>query len=263
MVSIFFIILFGLFVNGIFAQDLVHTVVRGDTIFSLSRRYEVSQDELLRHNRLSDASKLQVGMKLNIPSKQNTQVNALTNTEYIVKANDTLFSIARTHGITVQALADLNNISRDYKVKTGEKLRISNVVPVLPRQVQPPSTTRRPVDPSIRWPVPAKEVLYLASNMGVLITGEESASIKSLSKGTVVHASPWRGYGNVTIVEGGNGYKYIYGSCKALSVKKGDVIEAGAELGKLGIFPASGKPDLVFIVLKNDSPVDPAKAPRF
>jgi septal ring factor EnvC (AmiA/AmiB activator) len=46
-------------------------------------------------------------------------------------------------------------------------------------------------------------------------------------------------------------------------VRKGDSIEPGAELGKLGIYPASGKPELVFIVSKNGSPVDPAKAPRY
>jgi septal ring factor EnvC (AmiA/AmiB activator) len=100
------------------------------------------------------------------------------------------------------------------------------------------------------------------SNAGVLVSGKESESIKSLTRGTVVYASPWRGYGNVAVVETG-GYRYLYGSCETLSVRKGDSIEPGTELGKLGIYPASGKPDLVFIVSQNGSPVDPAKAPRF
>ena len=97
----------------------------------------------------------------------------------------------------------------------------------------------------------------------MLISGRESESIKSLSGGTVVHASPWRGYGNVAIVETEGGYRYVYGSCGTLSVKKGDNIEPGTELGKLGIYSVSGKPDLVFMVLRNGIPVDPAKAPRF
>jgi septal ring factor EnvC (AmiA/AmiB activator) len=65
------------------------------------------------------------------------------------------------------------------------------------------------------------------------------------------------------VVESANGYRYVYGACTTLSVKKGDKIEPGTELGKLGIYPASGKPELVLIVSQNGSPIDPAKAPRF
>jgi septal ring factor EnvC (AmiA/AmiB activator) len=103
----------------------------------------------------------------------------------------------------------------------------------------------------------------MSSNTGVLVSGKESESIKSLTGGLVVHASPWRGYGHVAVIETDEGYRYLYGSCETLSVRKGDIIEPGTELGKLGIYPASGKPDLVLIVSQNGSPVDPAKAPRF
>ncbi len=119
-----------------------------------------------------------------------------------------------------------------------------------------------PKNPSIRWPISAKEIFYMNGNIGVLVSGEESESVKSLTKGTVVHASPWRGYGNVAIIEADGGYRYLYGACKTLSVRKGDNIEPGTELGKLGIYPASNKPELVFIVTRNGSPVDPVKAPR-
>jgi septal ring factor EnvC (AmiA/AmiB activator) len=97
---------------------------------------------------------------------------------------------------------------------------------------------------------------------GVLVTGVKSESIRSLTGGTVIAAGPYRGYGNIAIVEAEGGYLYLYGACETLSVKQGDRIGAGTELGKLGIYPASGKPDLVFLVYRNDSPVDPARAPR-
>jgi septal ring factor EnvC (AmiA/AmiB activator) len=84
-----------------------------------------------------------------------------------------------------------------------------------------------------------------------------------MSAGIVVHASPWRGYGNVAVVEAEGGYRYVYASCETLSVRKGDSIEPGTELGKLGIYPATGRPELVFFVSQNGSPIDPAKAPRF
>jgi len=296
--------LLGLFSHSISAENLVHMVAKGDTIYSISRLYKISQEELMRSNNITDASKLQTGMRLVIPSKtspkaesKKTESPRIENprTEgsktasppaviaappanpvfffYTVSKNDTLYSIARSRGVTLQALRDLNGFSKNYVLKTGEKIKIPGPGPA-PTTVtitaagktppkSPAQSTAKTADTSIRWPVAAKEVLYMSSNTGVLVSGRESESIKSLSGGVVVHASPWRGYGNVAVVETDEGYRYLYGSCETLSVRKGDTIEPGTELGKLGIYPASGKPDLVLIVSHNGSPVDPAKAPRF
>jgi len=278
----------GLFSHRISAENLVHTVAKGDTIYSISRLYKISQEELMRSNNITDASKLKTGMRLIIPSRTSPRIdNSQTISPpaviaapaapvfffYTVSKNDTLYSIARSRGVTLQALRDLNGFSKNYVLKTGEKIKIPGPAPApttvtitaVGKTPPKPSTqnTAKTADPSIRWPVAAKEVLYMSSNTGVLVSGRESESIKSLSGGIVVHASPWRGYGNVAVVETDEGYRYLYGSCETLSVRKGDTIEPGTELGKLGIYPASGKPDLVLIVSHNGSPVDPAKAPRF
>ena len=267
--------LLGLLSNVIYAQNRVHVVVKGDTIFSISQSYRVSQEELMRQNGITDPSRLLVGMRLTIPSGAGGPPTAAAAvapaitysgafTEYTVAANDTLYSIARTRGVTLQALRDINGFSRDYVLKAGEKIKIPNPAAAISAVqsviARPPL---KPIDPSIRWPVTAKEILYMSGNMGVLVTGEISESIKSLTRGTVVYASPWRGYGNVAVVETDGGYRYLYGACGTLSVRKGDSVEPGAELGKLGIYPASGKPDLVLIVSHDGSPVDPVRAPRF
>jgi len=301
--------LFGVLLPVVSAKDLVHIVAKGETIYSISRQYKVSQETLMRRNAISDPSKLFEGMRLIIPSadvpapaaktaantEKNTTTSAKANTgtntatsatavtnntayiEYIVQPNETMYSIARSKGVLFQTLCDINNFPKNYMVKTGEKIKIpkpaSPAAPVvnqgpvltLPSWAVPerPANMKAvPKDKSIRWPVSAKEIYYMNGNIGVLVTGEESESVKSLTKGTVVHASPWRGYGNVAIIEGDGGYRYLYGACQTLSVRKGDTIEPGTELGKLGIYPASGKPELVFIVSHNGSPVDPVKAPR-
>jgi LysM repeat protein len=283
-----------------FAENLVHTVAKGETVYSISRLYKVSQEELMRHNKLADASKLQAGMRLVIPGRSPTETRTAPETkapaetkannplpvittvpapapafsQYTVSKNDTLYSIARSHGVTLQALRDINGFSKNYVLKAGEKIKIPKVpgqaastATVAKSAPKPPATPTAPAvkkaDTSIRWPVVATEILYMSSNTGVLVSGKESESIKSLTGGLVVHASPWRGYGHVAVVETDEGYRYLYGSCETLSVRKGDIIEPGTELGKLGIYPASGKPDLVLIVSQNGSPVDPAKAPRF
>ena len=256
--------------QSIFADARVHLVVRGDTIFSLSRLYNVSQDELMRRNGMSSPSQLQAGMRLVIPGAAGSPA-ASSRGHHTVRAGETLYSLARGWGVTLQALRDANGLSRNHVLRAGERLVIpgqtaappSNQpaasVPVQRNIARPPP---RPLDSSIRWPVTAREVLYMNSNMGVLVTGVESESIKSLSRGTVIHASPWRGYGYVAIVESNGGYNYLYGAFASLSVRKGDRVEPGTELGKLGIYPATGKPDLVLIVSRNGASVDPATAPR-
>jgi murein DD-endopeptidase MepM/ murein hydrolase activator NlpD len=278
-------VLFGTLIFGVSAKDLVHIVARGETVYSISRQYMVSQEALMRRNDISDPTKLFEGMKLVIPASAGSPPEsasaALPATdgysayfEHTVLPNETLYSIARSQGVMFQALCDINNFPKNYMVKAGEKIKIPKPSPVQtnnnPMIIMPawvalerPSNARPvPKNPSVRWPVSAKEIFYMNGNIGVLVSGEESESVKSLTKGTVVHASPWRGYGNVAIIEGAGGYRYLYGACKTLSVRKGDNIEPGTELGKLGIYPASGKPELVFIVSHNGSPVDPVKAPR-
>ncbi|MDR2923095.1 MAG: M23 family metallopeptidase [Treponema sp.] len=274
-------VLLGTLVSGVSAKDLVHVVAKGETVYSISRQYSVSQEALMRRNAISDPSKLFEGMQLVIPSAASpasAPAPAYSGYfEYTVLPNETLYSIARSQAVVFQALCDINNFSKNYMVKAGEKIKIPKPAPApLPAAVssgavimpswaaleRPANARPIPKNPSIRWPVSAKEIYYMNGNVGALVSGAESESVKSLTKGTVVHASPWRGYGNVVIIEGEGGYRYLYGACKTLSVRKGDNIEAGTELGKLGIYPASGKPELVFIVSHNGSPVDPVKAPR-
>jgi septal ring factor EnvC (AmiA/AmiB activator) len=54
----------------------------------------------------------------------------------------------------------------------------------------------------------------------------------------------------------------VYGGCENLFVKAGDFVTTGAELGQLGIDSVSGQAALFFMVYLNNSPVDPAAAPR-
>jgi len=264
------IVLFGMFSHGTLAAETTHVVVRGDTIFSLSRLHGVSQDELMRRNNMTDPSQLRVGMRLSIPvsATQPAQVHS----HHTVSPGETLFSIARGRGVTLQALREVNGFPQNHVLRAGERIRIPYPTMAAQGIATPPATvtlapahitTGRRADPSLHWPIRATEVTYMSGNSGgVLILGRESDSVRSISRGTVVHAGPWRGYGNVVIVESAGGFRFLYGANESLSVRIGDLVEPGTEVGKLGIHPASGRPELVFIVSRNGIPVDPATAPR-
>ncbi|MDR1099189.1 MAG: LysM peptidoglycan-binding domain-containing protein [Treponema sp.] len=282
-----------------FAEDTVHVVEKGQTVYSISRAYQISPEELMRYNDISDASKLQIGRRLKIPRPvpenpiSPSSVSGAGTlaagggtsgayTEYRAVKNDTLYSIARRHGIGLQELLKLNGFSQNHVLKEGEGIKIpqgtaatSTVsagaassggnTPTRTGQsgAEVRQTSVKTVDAALRWPVRPKESAYMTGKLyGVVLVGERSESVKSLTQGTVVSAGPYRGFGRVAIVQVTGGYLYVYGGCESLSVKEGDRIGPGTELGKLGIDAVSEKPQLFFLVYRNNNPIDPAKAPR-
>jgi len=268
------------------AEELIHVVGKGDTIFSLSRFYHVTADELMKANGISDASKISVGKKLIIPVSadgtalpgQTPGVSVTENPQMFViyKAvkGDTLFSIAKSNNITLKKLQEINGFSPDHVLKIGDAIKVPNknssfgtqgIAPASNTAAIKPSTANKtaPVGIySLRWPVTPKDISYMTGQMGVVVEGEKLESVRSLTQGNVVSAGPWRKFGRVVIVETAGGYYYMYGGCETITVNVGDRITPGMELGKLGINAVSVKPQLFFMVFRNDNPMDPALAPR-
>jgi LysM repeat protein len=246
------------------AEELVHVVGKGETVYSISRFYRVSPEELMSANGITDPSKLQAGKRLVIPSSDFSSITASAArplTDYRVVKGDTLYSIARTNGISLQTLLEMNKLSSGHVIKAGDIIKIPAQEAAKTVQSAPNMNDLK-INASLRWPVNAKEVSNMTGQMGVVVQGEYSESVVSLTQGKVISAGPWRKFGKVAIVEVSGGYYYMYGGCENLSVKVGDKIGPGTELGKLGINVVSEKPQLFFMVFRNNAPIDPAKAPR-
>lgn len=94
-------------------DELVYTVVSGDSLWKISRLYNVPVNEIVALNNL-DSINLQVGDKLKIPTKK-----------YTVKAGDTLWSIAKNNNISVDKLKEINNLT-DNTLSIGKNLIIPN-----------------------------------------------------------------------------------------------------------------------------------------
>jgi murein DD-endopeptidase MepM/ murein hydrolase activator NlpD len=268
----------------VFPEEGIHILQKGETIYSVARSYGVSPAAVLAINGLSeaDARTVQAGYRLRIPAASGAAGNPYG--EYRVSKGDTLYSIARRYGVSLTELLDMNGFSPNYLIKEGERIRVPSTGSGFPASSAvaseagsgaaastPASTagktpaTGNPVrvDPSVRWPVRAKDVSYLTGKLyGVMVTGERSEPVKSLIQGTVVYAGPYRGFGRVAIVQVNGGYFYVYGGCESLLVKEGDRVAPGAELGKLGVDAKTEKPQLFFLVYRSNNPIDPAKAPR-
>ena len=245
------------------AENLIHIVGRGETIYSLSLFYGVSADDLMRVNGITDPSKLMAGVRLVIPVDTSSAQHA-SLVEYRAVRGDTLYGIARTHGITLQNLLDINRLSSGYVLRAGDILRVPRQSIAPAEQIVPPAgnAAARSGLYALRWPVNPRDITYMTGQMGVVVEGFQSESVLSLTHGNVVSAGPWRKFGRVVIIETNEGYYYMYGGCENISVNVGDRVMPGMELGRLGINTVSARPQLFFMVFRNDIPIDPALAPR-
>lgn len=121
------------------AAKAVHTVVKGDSLWSISRKYGIGVDELADANQLSKSATLRLGQQLNVPANAasvGASVESDAANTYEVKSGDTLGAIARRHGTTAAALRAANNLSGDY-LRVGQKL-------VIPGNATPLSSSAAP-----------------------------------------------------------------------------------------------------------------------
>ena len=103
-----------------------YTVKSGDSLWSISRKFDITVDELKNANNLS-SNLLSVGQNLIIPGKDFDA----TGEEYVVKKGDSLYSIAKKYNTSVDNLKSINNIITDSLaigqiIKLPEKSSMDN-----------------------------------------------------------------------------------------------------------------------------------------
>ncbi len=91
---------------------------------------------------------------------------------------------------------------------------------------------------------------------GIEMSLAEGRPVTAVHDGVVSFAAPFTGYGNLVIVEHGEGTHSLYGHLAGASVNKGDKVEAGSRIGLSGRNPA-GNPALYFELRIDGKPVDP------
>ncbi len=104
----------------------LYVVKKGDTLYSIAKRYQTSVTELQRINGISDPSKLAVGQELKVPQAPSAPaskpalVTPMPGTKrYKVQPGDTLSSIARKFQTSVAELQKLNNFSNPNQLVVG------------------------------------------------------------------------------------------------------------------------------------------------
>ncbi|WP_294945282.1 LysM peptidoglycan-binding domain-containing protein [Sulfurivirga sp.] len=102
------------------APALRHRIRRGESLWTIARRYGVSVRQLARYNGLSVHRSLRPGQILDIPLRHAGR-RPITHT---VKPGENLWLLARRYGATVDALRRWNGLSAHPVLRPGQKLII-------------------------------------------------------------------------------------------------------------------------------------------
>ena len=263
--------------------DSSYKVQKGDTLYSISRKYQITVAELCSANNITDKTVIKEGQKLIIPKADinnavalntddsKTTINVKT-TVYTVVKGDTLYSIAKRNNMTVAELLALNNLDANTVIKVGQKLKIKDTS-VKTSTETPAVTTKAPdtrnygktvqADSSTVWPVKNPKVTTLKGKAsGVQLSAAANEKVTCIREGTVMYVGVYRGFGQVIFVQSQTGIIYSYMGVNNVKVKKGDYVLFGKEIGTAGVDSISGKSQITFMVFQNGHPIDPAKAPR-
>ena len=101
---------------------LVHEVTQGETLYSLSRRYGVGVDEIRSSNPGLDQS-LRIGSRILIPRGAAQSTVSPGERYHTVQTSETLYSISRTYGVSLDNLRTWNNLAGD-NLQIGMRLLV-------------------------------------------------------------------------------------------------------------------------------------------
>lgn len=96
-----------------------YQVKRGETLYSIANQSKLTVSELAALNGLSANSGLRIGQTIKIPA------GSQVPDSYTVQSGDTLTGIAAKYNLSMDQIANLNNISRSANLRVGQHLKLS------------------------------------------------------------------------------------------------------------------------------------------
>ena len=276
--------------SGCAAVDWLHgwnsnsvTISKGDTLYSISRRYNVPIKDLININRLSPPYTLYVGLRLRLPTKQ----------YHTVKSGESLYSISRMYNVDITSLSKVNNLQTPYSLSVGQRLllpaSVSSQQPAkseyrsavaktaaqtaktsatvasnatMPKEMYTPPAKNRKA--KFAWPVNGTVISGFGNlgsgrkNDGINIKVPLGTAVKAADSGIVAYAgSELKGFGNLILIKHTDGWITAYAHNDKLLVRKGQKVVRGEKIATVGSTGTVTTPQLHFEVRAGKKAVNP------
>ncbi len=255
-----------------------HQVKKGESLWTIAEKYKISLEDLETANPDTDPDKLQIGEKISlvIPKPYLTVVT----TEKAVVSEKIMFKTTyeKTEAlyegeeqIKKDGIFGVKEIETQVKRENGEIVSTENIdstiikeplnqIVLLGTKAIPSSLGTGALDnPSRGTLTSVFGRRWGRMHSGIDIANKEGTPIMA-ADGGVVTFSGWKGnYGLLVIISHGNNRTTYYGHCNEILVSKGDVVEKGQVIAKMGNTGNATGVHLHFEVRVDDVPQDPLK----
>jgi murein DD-endopeptidase MepM/ murein hydrolase activator NlpD len=252
--------------SSISSNDKEITVKAGDTLYSISRNHNVALRDLIKENNLSAPYVVKNGDRLTIPKPR----------YHTVQSGDTLYSVSRLYNTKVDQLIELNSLKEPYAIKVGEQLKINKFEEKKPTYAIKKTAVKTSNEETgfiaktldklnkFSWPIkgpivskfgPKNGGLY---NDGINILAKDGADVRASEDGVVAYVgNELKGYGNLVIIKHSGGWITAYAHLKDSAVKRGQKVDQGDKIGRVGASGNVNSPQLYFGLRKGRDAVNP------
>lgn len=252
-----------------------YIVKEGDTIYGIARRFDLNPqhiydrnpwivDDFLQIGDEMDLTVLQPDLTVRTQERVTEELPIRYKTEYI--SDPTL-----RKGMTVTVKPGVDGLKRvTYLVtKLNGEMTKEELIDELVLQEPVTAVVKRGTlvikgvgTGSFSWPVSNPRITskfgprWGRTHRGIDVVSS-NRTIKAADNGKVSFAGEKSSYGNVVIIDHGNGYETVYAHLKSISVKKGDTVQKGDKLGVMGNTGNSTGVHLHFEIIKNGKHQNP------
>jgi murein DD-endopeptidase MepM/ murein hydrolase activator NlpD len=264
------------------SETRTHTVVAGESFGSVSTDFNMTQDELLALNpslSKDNVKTLQIGQEIKVSVK--VPVVAIKSTQTVTTEEEIPYSSeivennneqktyrkVITEGVNgkkqvTEEVTYVNGLKSDTKV-TNEKIITEAVNEKV--EVGTLGEEAKPASGSFIFPVTGTISSVFGprdygngKHFGIDIAAGAGNPVHAADTGTVTFAG-WNsgGYGNLVIIDHGNGFVTYYAHNSQLCVKKGDKVNQGTTIALVGTTGDSTGNHCHFEVVHNGQKVDP------
>ncbi len=265
-----------------------HRVAAGDTVYGISRRYGVDISALVKLNQIEPPYTIKVGQVLRVPSPIEGDGRTLAAVPPVpaapqpaAAATDPLtrapapVTPAGKAGVQAEELPPAG--AAPPPASAGSAAPIPSVPPTPQAGATPPAKPGTPVagivpEPAPRagsrflWPVegqilssfgPKKGGLH---NDGINIAAPRGTPVRAAENGVVAYAgNELRGFGNLLLIKHADGWTSAYAHNEELLVRRGDQVQRGQIIARVGSTGSVTSPQLHFELREGARAVDPVK----
>jgi len=237
-----------------------YKVQDGDTVASIADKFGISVSTIRWENGLS-GDKIKVGQTL--------QILPVTGVAHTVAKGDTVYSIAKRYDADSQAIVDFpfNTFTNDetFELAIGQIVIVPDgVMPSAqaatprPRQMTPNAGTVTASGQFV-WPTQGTITQRFSwYHPGIDIANSSEPLDVAADSGWVVYAG-WdtAGYGNMVLIDHGNGFETRYAHLSQIMVISGQTVQRGQTIGRMGSTGHSTGPHTHFEIILNGVHVNP------